>query len=189
MCKLYTPEVLAMRAGLLSACLAFYFCTSLLNPNDCGLRNRKPLRVGDVVLHRSLYCVWTGHTSVVTDCCSATCTTVQHLVKWRAKLLFSTSPLNLSRSVSLSFYWFAFHSSLPRLLFISRFTLSLVSLLSVLPIKSLLALIDHTQRSGPSHYCSYTHRLSVCLVLPSFRTPCGAYQHFSVLGEVEYGDE
>lgn len=120
------------------------------------------LHIGDLVSNHSVYCVWTGHTSVVTGCCSATCTTVQHLVKCRAKLLFSISPLN--RSLSLSIH-FALHSSLRRPLFIRHFTRSPVSLLSILPIKFLLTPIGHTLCSGPSRYCSYLHKLPVYLII------------------------
>lgn len=115
MCKLYTPEVLPIRASCLSACLGcffFFVCWSAQWFISSRIeyfavfmvciekeRAAADLHIGDLVPNHSVYCVWTGHTSVVTGCCSATCTTVQHLVKCRAKLLFSISPLN--RSLSL----------------------------------------------------------------------------------------
>lgn len=117
MCKLYTPEILPIRASCLSACLGWFFFS--FAEAHSGLlfissrieyfavfmvciekeRDAADPHIGDLVPNHSVYCVWTGHTSVVTGCCSATCTTVQHLVKCRAKLLFSISPLN--RSLSL----------------------------------------------------------------------------------------
>lgn len=188
MCKLYTPEVLQIRASCLSACLGcFFFSFAEAHSGLLFISSRieyfavfmvciekeraaADLHIGDLVPNHSVYCVWTGHTSVVTGCCSATCTTVQHLVKCRAKLLFSISPLN--RSLSLSIH-FALHSSLRRLLFIRHFTHSPVSLLSILPIKFLLTPIGRTLCSGPSRYCSHLHKLPVYLIIfQSFRMLC-----------------
>lgn len=152
MCKLYTPEVLAL--SLLSACLGciFYFFAeaySSLQLISCRIeyfgafvvcvekeKAAVDLHIGDLIPNHSVYCVWTGHTSVVTGCCSATCTTVQHLVKWRAKLLFSISPLNRSLSLSIHLlsippYWDCCSSGISHvLLFLSClfFLLSFFSL-------------------------------------------------------------